>query len=172
MWSHTPSNATLIWLWISLPVVIWDTGYVLGRPYTFPGGKWHAPIWTLYAIQADLDYTYGLPAFEAGLGWPAAQGWFNAIETLMYGVYLYIVYKYGKQTTQQGRGAPDKKALEGTGAEKMAMARTLEGRWAGIAVVLGLVTSWLTFTKTVLYCELPSLLLLETDRLLTLRRVE
>lgn len=81
----------------------------------------------------------------------------------MYGVYLYIVYTYGKQTTQQGRGAPDKRTLEGTGAEKLAMARTLEGRWAGIAVVLGLVTSWLTFTKTVLYCELPSSVSLEAN---------
>lgn len=26
-WSHTPSNLTLIWLAVSLPLVVWDTGY-------------------------------------------------------------------------------------------------------------------------------------------------
>ena len=47
-WSHVPSNLTLIWLFISLPLVIWDCGYILLRPYTLPGGSLHSPIWVPY----------------------------------------------------------------------------------------------------------------------------
>ncbi len=38
-WAHTPSNLAIIWLLVSLPLVIWDTGYVMFRPLTMPGGS-------------------------------------------------------------------------------------------------------------------------------------
>ena len=42
--THDPTTITLAWLAISLPLVAWDTGYVLGRPYTMPGGAYHWPL--------------------------------------------------------------------------------------------------------------------------------
>jgi hypothetical protein len=43
-WSHTPSNLAIIWLCVSLPLVAWDTGYVMLRPLTMPGGSLHWPL--------------------------------------------------------------------------------------------------------------------------------
>jgi hypothetical protein len=43
-WAHTPSNLTIIWLLVSLPLVAWDTGYVMLRPLTMPGGSLHWPL--------------------------------------------------------------------------------------------------------------------------------
>jgi len=43
-WSHTPSNLAIIWLFVSLPLVAWDTGYVMLRPLTMPGGSLHWPL--------------------------------------------------------------------------------------------------------------------------------
>src|ERR1700744_2412581 len=58
-WSHTTSLTTLVGLAVSLPLVMWDTGYVLGRPHTMIGGKLHEPIYTPYALYASIDYLYG-----------------------------------------------------------------------------------------------------------------
>lgn len=38
LWYHAPDRLTLIWFAVSLPLVIWDTIYVLGRPHTMEGG--------------------------------------------------------------------------------------------------------------------------------------
>lgn len=38
VWYHAPDRATLLWFAISLPLVIWDSIYVLGRPHTMEGG--------------------------------------------------------------------------------------------------------------------------------------
>ncbi|KAK5122255.1 hypothetical protein LTR85_004165 [Meristemomyces frigidus] len=107
-WSHTPSNMTLIWLAISLPLVIWDTGYVVLRPYSMPGGSLHSPIWKPYGLYGTIDHVYGFKSYNAHNGWTLAQGSVNAVETAAYFVYLYLVYAYGQQETTQGRGAPDK----------------------------------------------------------------
>jgi len=66
-----------------------------------------------------------------------------------YLAYLYMVYAYGRQEKRQGRGAPRREKmglLEG-----LARSRTVEGRVATYAVLLGFSTAWLTFSKTVLY---------------------
>jgi len=67
------------------------------------------------------------------------------VETLGYLAYLAIVYNKGEQTPQKkGRGAP-------TGIGWLAEARTLRGRSAGIALLLGYAVSIMTVSKTVLY---------------------
>ncbi|KAI7487479.1 hypothetical protein D0860_04657 [Hortaea werneckii] len=149
-WSHTPSNLTLLWLAISLPLVIWDTGYVVLRPHSMPGGALHAPLWTPYALYGTIDYMYGFKQWDAHNGFTLAQGSFNAVETVAYGVYLYLVYRYGREEEgRTGRGAPRKEFLGRLRA--LGKSRTVEGRLAVWVVLLGYSTAFLTFTKTVLY---------------------
>ncbi|EMD00760.1 hypothetical protein BAUCODRAFT_61862 [Baudoinia panamericana UAMH 10762] len=148
-WSHTPSNLTLIWLVFSLPLVIWDTGYVLLRPHSMPGGALHWPIWQPYAYYGTVDGAYGFKAIRENNGWTAAQGWVNLLETVAYCVYLYLVYAYGQQEATQGRGAPEQDALGSLKA--LAESRTVYGREASWAVLLGYSTGLVTFSKTVLY---------------------
>ncbi|KAF2433229.1 hypothetical protein EJ08DRAFT_584285 [Tothia fuscella] len=141
-WSHTPSTLTLVWLIVSLPLVIWDTGYVLLRPWSMPGGKLHAPIWSPYKLYGTVDYVYGFPAYEAKDGFTGAQGTVNALETLLYMVYLGIAYYYGNQESGvSGRGAPA--TLLGR--------RKIVGREASLAVLIGFATSIMTLSKTLLY---------------------
>lgn len=148
-WSHTPSNLTLLWLAISLPLVIWDTGYVVLRPLSMPGGALHSPIWKPYALYGTVDHVYGFKAWEAHNGWTLAQGSVNAVETVAYLVYLYVVYAYGQQEETQGRGAPDQDTMGRL--RGLSESRKVYGRLATGAVLLGYSTAWLTFSKTVLY---------------------
>ncbi|KAI5370333.1 hypothetical protein Slin15195_G012100 [Septoria linicola] len=148
-WAHTPSNLTLIWLAISLPLVLWDAGYVLLRPHSMPGGKWHSPIWKPYALYADIDYVYGFPALQDNNPWTATQTWFNVFETTGYLVYLYWVYTHGQQEAVQGRGAPDKSVMGQLRA--LSESRTLTGTVAAHAVLLAFSIASLTFFKTVMY---------------------
>ena len=148
-WSHTPSNLTLIWLAVSLPLVIWDTAYVLLRPYSMPGGSLQWPLWVPYELYGTVDHVYGWKSYNAHNGWTSAQGTLNAFETVAYLVYLYLVYTYGQQESTQGRGAPKKKDMGRFRA--LAESRTVYGRVATWAVLLAYSTSFLTFFKTVLY---------------------
>ncbi|KAF1980971.1 hypothetical protein K402DRAFT_253505 [Aulographum hederae CBS 113979] len=131
-WSHTPSPMTLIWLSISLPLVLWDTGYVLLRPHSMLGGTLHAPIWSPYAYYGTVDYQYGLPAWTSKDGFTGAQGWMNAVETSGYLVYLWMWWTMGERQESQ-------------------LTRRLEGRAGGLAVIIGLSMSIMTLSKTVLY---------------------
>jgi len=133
-WSHTTNLTTLVWLAISLPLVIWDTGYVLGRPYTMTGGKWHAPFYKPYALYATVDYLYGLPAWTRKDGFTGAQGWLNVIETLVYLAYVAIVFSTGKS---QGSSILAK--------------RRVVGREGGVAALVGFSAAIMTLSKTVLY---------------------
>ena len=150
-WSHTPSNLVLIWHAIGLPLVIWDTGYVLLRPYSMPGGALHWPLWAPYALYGRVDWSYGLEAWQTGYGWTTAQATVNALETLSYLAYLYIVYAYGQQEETQGRGAPKKSSLGRLSA--LGESRTVYGEMATYAVLIGYTVSQITFWKTVLYCK-------------------
>ncbi|KAF2209783.1 hypothetical protein CERZMDRAFT_46647 [Cercospora zeae-maydis SCOH1-5] len=155
-WSHTPSHLTLLWLAISLPLVIWDAGYVLLRPHSMPGGYLHSPIWKPYALYAEIDYVYGFPALASKNGWTATQTWFNVFETAGYAVYLYWVFTFGVRDDGEGRGAPGKRELEKVGnagglLEGLVERRVLDGKLAGKAVVLGFSVASLTFFKTVMY---------------------
>lgn len=154
-WTHTPSNLTLLWLLISLPLVLWDTGYVFLRPHSMPGGSFHAPIWTPYALYGTIDHIYGWPAWEKHNGFTAAQASLNVVETVGYGVYLYLVWMYGREVRAKGRGAP--KAMEGKGRiGELAQARSVAGRMGAWAVLIGFGTALMTVSKTVLYCKFPS----------------
>jgi hypothetical protein len=133
LWVHAPTPATLLWFAISLPLVIWDSGYVLGRPLTMEGGSLHWPLYVPYKLYGEVDHVYGWKALEAGNGFTAAQGSLNVIETAMYLGYLWIFYKKGVQATG-GR-------------------RVLSGQPAAVAVLLAFSAAVMTLSKTVLYCK-------------------
>jgi hypothetical protein len=110
-----------------------------------PGGKLHSPIWSPYKLYGTVDYVYGFPAYEANDGFTGAQGALNAVETLLYFVYLYLAYFYGNQEPGlSGRGAP----------AKLLGRRKIVGREASLAVLIGFATAIMTLSKTVLYCEI------------------
>jgi len=147
-WSHTPSNLTLLWLAISLPLVIWDTGYVLMRPHSMPGG-YLSSFWHPYGMYGEVDKMYGFKAYNAHEGWTGAQGIVNALETAAYIAYLYIVYQYGEQDPRQGSGAPDKSAMGQLQA--LSESRTVTGRMAAWAAVIAYSAATVTFWKTIIY---------------------
>jgi len=108
-----------------------------------PEGKWHWPLWVPYKLYGSVDYVYGLAHYEEMGGWGPTQSAGNALETAMYLTYLYIAFKYGKEESAAGRGAPNNQLSLGR--------RKVVGREAGIAVLLGFTTAIMTFWKTVLY---------------------
>ena len=128
-WSHVPTNLTLLWLVISLPLVLWDIAYVLLRPHSMPNGKFQSPIFTPYVLYGSVDHIYGWEAYNAGNGFTAAQSILNLVETTGYLGYLWIVWK---------RGTGDLRAVH--------------GGWGGLAVLIGFALSTMTLSKTVLYC--------------------
>jgi hypothetical protein len=148
-WAHTPSNLAVVWLFISLPLVAWDTGYVLLRPLSMPGGSLHWPIWVPYDLYGTVDYIYGWKAFNDKNGFTAAQSFLNVIETILYIYYLYILYAHGRQSRALGRGAPKKNA------GFLGQQRIVDGRQGALAVVVAYSAAVMTLSKTLLYCELP-----------------
>jgi len=124
-WGHTPSIVTRLWLFISLPLVIWDTGYVLLRPHSMPGGALHWPLWVPYELYGKVDYVYGWKAFHDHNGFTGAQATLNIVETLFYLYYLSAVPSHGGPR--------------------------LEGPRAGVAVLVGFSAALMTLSKTVLY---------------------
>lgn len=90
-YEHTPPPVLVPWLLISVPLVIWDTAYVLGRPHTMPGGTLHDLLFKPYAMYGTVDYNYGFPAWDAKSGFTGAQGFMNAIETVLYVWYLVVI---------------------------------------------------------------------------------
>ncbi|RDL40707.1 Uncharacterized protein BP5553_00686 [Venustampulla echinocandica] len=145
-WAHTPSNLSLLWLFISLPLVAWDTGYVMLRPHSMPGGYLHWPLWVPYDLYGKVDYIYGWKAFNATNGFTAAQGFLNIVESLMYVYYLYVVLVFGRASAARGRGAPKPKIAGFLGEQ-----RYVDGSNGALAVVVGFSASVMTFSKTVLY---------------------
>lgn len=134
LWAHAPSKLTLLWLAVSLPLVIWDSGYVLLRPLTMEGGSLHWPLYTPYKLYGEIDHVYGWKAFHARNGFTAAQGWLNVVETAMYLVYLWIYFRSGAAV--KGRAT-----------------RVLSGRPAAVAVLTAFTAAVMTLSKTVLYCR-------------------
>ncbi|EGR48523.1 uncharacterized protein TRIREDRAFT_32204, partial [Trichoderma reesei QM6a] len=130
--AHAPSTATLLWLTISLPLVIWDTGYVLLRPHSMPGGAWHYPLWAPYKLYGEIDHIYGFKAFRAGNGFTSAQGFLNAIETLLYLWYLGAWYFAGKRSSSAGY-------------------KVVSGRAGARATLVGFSAAVMTLSKTILY---------------------
>ncbi|KAI1184000.1 hypothetical protein F5B17DRAFT_413922 [Nemania serpens] len=136
-YAHAPSSFTLFWLAVSVPLVIWDCGYVLLRPRTMPGGDLHWPLWVPYELYGNVDHVYGWKAFNAKSGFTGAQGLLNAVETLMYVYYAAVYY----------RNATPVAALGGR--------KAVVGRKAAIAVLVAFSAAIMTLSKTVLYwlCE-------------------
>lgn len=153
-WTHTPATALTIWLVVSVPLVIWDAGYVLLRPYSMPGGRLHSPIWTPYALYGTIDYIYGWPAFNAHNGFTAAQTTLNVVETLMYLYYLWVVYYYGSTVVKSGGSRKVSKGfmwlLKGD--------KVVAGRIGAVALLVAYTASVMTLSKTILYCKLNLLL--------------
>ena len=134
-WSHAPSTLSKVWLAVSLPLVAWDTGYVLLRPHSMPGGSLHWPLWTPYALYGEVDHMYGLKQWSAGNGFTAAQGLLNLVESTLYVAYLWLWFAYAAPAaSKSGRKA-------------------LSGRTGGVAVLVAFSAAVMTLSKTVLYCE-------------------
>lgn len=156
-WSHSPTPLTIIWLLVSLPLVLWDTGYVMMRPHTMPGGSWHSPFWTPYELYGKIDYIYGWPAWEARNGFTAAQASLNIVETIAYMYYLWVVW--GKSEVVPGTGAGqgikgETKALKKKGLKWFVIAqKNLAGRQGALALLVVFSASVMTLSKTVLYCK-------------------
>jgi hypothetical protein len=107
-----------------------------------PGGKLHKPIWSPYAIYCTVDYFYGWPAFEAHDGFTAAQSIMNIVETVMYSVYLWIVYTYGfRESDKSGRGT----------SNVVLGKRKVVGKEAGLAVLIVWSAAVMTVSKTSIY---------------------
>ncbi|KAJ5774387.1 hypothetical protein N7457_009283 [Penicillium paradoxum] len=146
-WTHTPAAALTIWLIISVPLVLWDAGYVLLRPYSMPGGRLHSPIWTPYALYGTIDYIYGWPAFNAHNGFTAAQTILNLAETSGYLYYLWVVYRHGSTVVRSGGSRKISKGFMWllTGDKVVA------GRIGAIALLVAYTVSVMTLSKTILY---------------------
>ncbi|KAM3428863.1 hypothetical protein NHJ13734_008424 [Beauveria thailandica] len=132
-WSHAPDAPTLFWLGVSLPLVIWDTVYVLGRPHTMEHGWLHWPFWSPYKLYGEVDHVYGWKAFHAKSGFTAAQGALNAVETVMYLVYAWAFFA---------------KAVDDAGVDGK---RAVTGRRGAQAVLVGFSAAVMTLSKTILY---------------------
>lgn len=144
---HTPSTAITLWLIFSIPLVLWDSGYVLLRPHSMPGNSLHSPLWTPYALYGTIDYIYGWPAFNARNGFTAAQTVVNLFESAGYCYYLWVVWRYGVSVSA-GSGR-DKGVLSCLTDE-----RVVAGRVGATALLIAYSASVMTLGKTVLYCEL------------------
>jgi hypothetical protein len=143
-WSHTASNVTIAWLLISLPLQIWDTLYILLRPHTMAGGALQWPFWKPYEIYVQVDRVYG----NVNDPWGGAQGAMNAIETVLYGLYIMIVLNHGVPSAH-GKGLQISEGVHGW----IAGGRRVEGRNGNIALLIGFTAAVMTLAKTVMYCE-------------------
>ena len=148
-WAHAPSAVTLFWMAVSLPLVVWDSIYVLLRPLTMEGGALHWPLWVPYALYGEVDHVYGWKAFRARSGFTSAQGALNVAETLLYFAYLWLYFARRREV--RGR-APVRGAGSGS-----APTQVLTGRPAALAVLIAFSAAVMTLSKTVLYCKLSPL---------------
>ncbi|KAK2598073.1 hypothetical protein QQS21_005784 [Conoideocrella luteorostrata] len=128
---HAPSSIVLAWFAVSLPLVIWDTCYVLGRPHTMEGGFAHWPFWTPYKLYGEVDYVYGWKAVHEKNGFTAAQGFLNVVETVMYLAYLWLWYSRSEVSANGNK--------------------VLAGRVGAWALMIAFSAAVMTLSKTVLY---------------------
>ena len=136
-WAHTPSTPLLLWLGVSLPLVAWDTTYMLLRPLTMPGGSLHWPLWVPYALYGEVDHMYGFKQWHLGNPFAAAQSLLNLLESLLYVLYLALWWSYGTQASAGAR-------------------RSIGGRLGAATALLGFSAAVMTVSKTILYCEFSS----------------
>ncbi|KZZ95839.1 hypothetical protein AAL_04135 [Moelleriella libera RCEF 2490] len=152
VFAHAPSTWTLLWMLVSLPLVVWDTCYVLGRPHTMEGGFLHWPLWSPYKLYGEIDYIYGWKAVHDRNGFTAAQGTLNVVETIMYILYLGLWY-FGSSSKirQEPRRLKHSKSRGAADSGKARRKRVVEGRRAGLALLIGFSAAVMTLSKTILY---------------------
>jgi hypothetical protein len=157
-WCHTVPAFTIPWLALSLPLVLWDTIYIMGRPHTFTGGAIAWPMYKPYELYGRVDPVYSPEAYYSGLGWTGAQGLGNIFETLAYLAYLWIVVAHGQD---RGRGEGVLGSLGAVGKK-----RTVEGYWGAVSSLAGYTTFMITVAKSVLYCKLLQSILVDVKSLI------
>ena len=138
-WSHAPSRLALAWLAVSVPLVLWDSAYVLLRPLTMPGGSLHRPLWVPYALYGQVDHMYGVKQWVAGNGFTAAQSIVNLVESLLYVVYVALWWFNAQSLPAQKRGAGR---------------RVVSGRLGAWTALVGFSAAVMTVSKTAVYCRL------------------
>lgn len=99
-----------------------------------PDGFLHWPLYVPYALYGEVDHVYGWKAFNAKNGFTAAQTALNLVETVMYLVYLYMLWTRADKAFDSAK-------------------RTLSGRDGALAVVIGFSAAVMTLSKTILYCK-------------------
>jgi hypothetical protein len=87
------------------------------------------------------DYIYDWKAFNEKNGFTSAQAIMNIPETLLYMLYLYIVYSHDAQS----------KATLGSAKSNWLVHRSIAGRAGALAVMVGFVAAVMTLSKTLLY---------------------
>ena len=185
-WTHTPTTVIVAWLALSIPLVIWDAIYILLRPHTLPGGRFHKPIWVPYVLYGAVDKLYGAAAWKGGIadGFVVASAVLNVVEVAGYVAYLYmVVVKGGGMEAVRSRassigasagagGRERSSSLRSSGrvaalAAKGAAKTTAENGWmvpvrgqmARWAVLVGFGTASVTLSKTAMYSKSEILLL-------------
>ena len=108
-----------------------------------PGGSLHSPIWTPYALYGTVDYMYGWPAWNDGVGFTAAQGSLNALESIMYLYYIYVLATQGAETGWW-KFWDNKFWSKGT---------TVQGEGLALATLVCFSGAVMTVSKTLLYCK-------------------
>ncbi|KAI0714107.1 hypothetical protein C8Q72DRAFT_878670 [Fomitopsis betulina] len=83
-----------LWFAITIPVIFWDALYCFLRPRSMVGGDLHW-IWKPYALYQEVDYIYGVKAYQEGDGFPNAQSLLNVVENGMNIGYLYLAHVKG-----------------------------------------------------------------------------
>jgi hypothetical protein len=131
-----------------MPLVLWDTLYILLRPHTMAGGAIQWPLWKPYEIYASIDHVYGWPGWEKKDGFGGAQGVLNAVELVLYGLYALIMYNHSTSAA----GGTGLQLEEGCG-KWLAGGRKVRGNVGNRALIIGFAAAVMTLSKTVLYCE-------------------
>ena len=129
-----------------------DTLYILLRPHTMSGGFLQWPIWKPYEIYASIDHVYGQPGWDLKDGFGGGQGAVNAIEAVLYGLYMMIVYNHGIKAAG-GSGVQIGSGVKGWASGGV----RVKGSKGNAALVIGFTASVMTLSKTILYCESSSL---------------
>ncbi|KAJ1552568.1 hypothetical protein HK405_010810, partial [Cladochytrium tenue] len=123
------------WLVLSTLLVAWDTGYMLLRPRTFPGGDLFF-FWQPYALYATVDLVYSEDAYREREGFSTAQSTMNVVESVLNLLYLYLAHVAGSLSRLRDR--------DGRTSRAAAAARA-------VAPPVLLAATAMTASKTILY---------------------
>lgn len=124
-----------------------DSLYILLRPHTMAGGFLQWPLWKPYEIYAAIDHVYGQPGWDQKDGFGGGQGAVNAIEVVLYGLYMMIVYNHGVKAAG-GSGLQIGSGVKGWASGGV----RVRGSKGNVALIIGFTASVMTLSKTVLYC--------------------